>query len=139
MKLLAVAAITLVTAVGFAAAAFLGSMLTSNTAYADTDANKFWNGDKAYHEHCSSCHGDWGQGIHIFGPPLKGDPFVVSGGADLIAKTIEEGRQGAFKHYRAYSGMPVFNFLSDGEVDAIVDYLKNGLQTATPPTGQSGQ
>jgi mono/diheme cytochrome c family protein len=63
----------------------------------------------------------------------------VSGGADLIHKTIEEGRQGAFKHYRAYSGMPVFNFLSDGEIDAIVDYLKNGLQSATPPTEQSGQ
>jgi mono/diheme cytochrome c family protein len=119
----------------------LGSCLALVTcqAIADTDANKFWNGDKSYHEHCSSCHGNWGQGIGIFGPPLKGDAFVVSGGADLIAKTIEEGRQGPFKHYRAYSGMPVFNFLSDGEVDAIVDYLKNGLQTAAPPTEQSGQ
>ena len=118
-------------------AAAVGSCLALVTcqAYADTDANKYWNGDKEYHVHCSSCHGNWGQGIGIFGPPLKGDAFVVSGGADLIAKTILEGRQGAFKHYRAYSGMPEFNFLSDGEVDAIVDYLKNGLQSATPPSG----
>jgi mono/diheme cytochrome c family protein len=125
--------------ISLAAALGSGLALVACQATADTDANKFWNGDKSYHEHCSSCHGNWGQGIGIFGPPLKGDAFVVSGGADLIAKTIEEGRQGAFKHYRAYSGMPVFNFLSDGEVAAIVDYLKNGLQAAAPPAEQSGQ
>jgi mono/diheme cytochrome c family protein len=125
--------------ISLAAALGSGLAFVAGQATADTDANKFWNGDKEYHVHCSSCHGNWGQGIGIFGPPLKGDAFVVSGGADLIAKTIQEGRQGPFKHYRAYSGMPVFNFLSDGEIDAIVDYLKNGLQTATPPTEQSGQ
>lgn len=113
----------------------LGSMVAARQAYADTDANKYWNGDAQYHVHCSSCHGDWGQGIGLFGPPLKGDAFVVHGSVDIIAQTIEQGRQGAFKHYRAYSGMPVFNFLAVGEVDAIVDYLKNGLQDATPPDG----
>ena len=57
---------------------------------------------------------------------------MVSGGAKIVAQTIIDGRQGPYKHFRAYSGMPEFNFLSVGEVDAIVDYLKNGLQTATP-------
>ncbi|WP_329671394.1 cytochrome c [Limnobacter sp.] len=117
----------------YAAAVGLGCILTAKQACADTDANKYWNGDTQYHVHCSSCHGNWGQGIGLFGPPLKGDAFVVHGSVDIIAQTIEQGRQGAFKHYRAYSGMPVFNQLPVGEIDAIVDYLKNGLQEATPP------
>lgn len=59
---------------------------------------------------------------------------MVSGGAKLVAQTIIDGRQGPYKHFKAYSGMPEFNFLAVGEVDAIVDYLKNGLQTAPPDT-----
>lgn len=116
-----------------AAAAGISCLLAQTQAYADTPANQFWNGEKQYQVHCASCHGDWGQGIGIFGPPLKEDAFVVSGGAGIIAQTIIEGRQGPKKHFRAYSGMPEFNQLSVGQVDAIVDYLKHGLQKATPP------
>ena len=117
----------------WAAAVGITGMLLQTQAYGDTPANQFWNGEKQYAVHCASCHGDWGQGIGLFGPPLKEDAFVVSGGAGIVAKTIIEGRQGPMKHFRAYSGMPEFNELPVGEVDAIVDYLKNGLQKATPP------
>jgi len=112
----------------------LGCILTQTQVFADTPANQFWNGEKQYQVHCSSCHGNWGQGIGIFGPPLKGDPFVVNAGAKVVAQTIIDGRQGPYKHFKAYSGMPEFNFLAEGEVEAIVDYLKNGLQTAAPNT-----
>ena len=117
-----------------AAAVGFGCMFAQTQAYADTPANQFWNGEKQYEVHCASCHGDWGQGIGIFGPPLKGDALVVNGGVDIVAQTILEGRQGPYKRFKDYSGMPEFNFLSVGEVDAIVDYLKNGLQKAAPPS-----
>jgi mono/diheme cytochrome c family protein len=100
-------------------------------------ATQLWNGPTQYQMHCSGCHGYWGQGITIYGPPLQGDPFVVHGSVAIIAQTIEQGRQGAFKHYRAYSGMPRFNQLSVGEIYSIVNYLQNGLQSATPESGLS--
>ncbi|HXZ50266.1 MAG TPA: cytochrome c [Usitatibacter sp.] len=111
-----------------------GCMSAQTQALADSPANQFWNGEKQYQVHCSSCHGNWGQGIGIFGPPLKGDPFVTSAPANIVAQTVIDGRQGPYKHFKAYSGMPEFNYLDVGEVDAIVDYLKNGLQTAPPNT-----
>ena len=86
-------------------------------------ATQLWNGQKQFQVHCSGCHGYWGQGIGIYGIPLKGDAFVMHGSVDIIAQTIEQGRQGAFKHFRAYSGMPKFNELSVGEVYSIVHYL----------------
>lgn len=124
------------TTVTFLCAVALGlsCMLASTPTYADTPASQFWNGEKQYMVHCASCHGNWGQGIGIFGPPLKGDALVVDAGNDVVAKTILEGRQGPYKLYKNFSGMPEFNFLSVGQVDAIVDYLKNGLQKATAPS-----
>ncbi len=100
-------------------------------------ATQLWNGPTQFQMHCSGCHGYWGQGITIYGPPLKGDAFVMHASVDLIAQTIEQGRQGAFKHFRAYSGMPRFNQLSVGEIYSIIDYLKNGLQSATEESGLS--
>lgn len=100
-------------------------------------ATQLWDGKHTYEVSCSSCHGDWGQGIRLFGPPLKGDAFVVHAPESLIAKTIQDGRQGPYKHFRAYSGMPRFQYLRGGKLLALIAYLKGGLQTATEPSDKS--
>jgi mono/diheme cytochrome c family protein len=90
-----------------------------------------FDGDYVFHKYCSGCHGKNGQGIELFGIPLRGDPYVTAGKPEIIAQTIQMGRKYRDKLHREYSGMPKFQYIRAGEIDALIAYLKGPLQEAS--------
>jgi mono/diheme cytochrome c family protein len=94
----------------------------------NTTAGKMFDGTYTYHRRCAGCHGESGEGVSLFGPPLAGDAFVTASGADAIGYVINMGRKYRDKMYPAYSGMPKFQFITGGELQALIDHLKGPLQ-----------
>ena len=70
------------------------------------------NGERLYHKHCVVCHND--NGIGGIGLPLNGLK-IAHFPRDYLFKTIRLGREGRV--------MPAFDFLSDAQVNAIVDHI----------------
>lgn len=91
-------------------------------------ADQMFDGMHIYNRSCSGCHGASGQGVTLFGPPLVGDTFLKTGGNQAIGYVIDMGRKYRDKMYPAYSGMPKFQFIRGGELQALIDYLKGPLQ-----------
>jgi mono/diheme cytochrome c family protein len=91
-------------------------------------ADQMFDGAFAFHRMCSDCHGASGQGVTLFGPPLAGDAFITASGDNAIAYVINNGRKYRDKMYPAYSGMPKFQFITGGELQALIDHLKGPLQ-----------
>lgn len=87
-----------------------------------------FDGAYIYEVRCSSCHGKKGEGISVFGIPLRGNAFVTQGSAQSIGDAIHNGRAGEMKRYPDYSGMPRFQGIRAGELSALVAYMKTGLQ-----------
>lgn len=115
------------------AAAAVGSTVTAvalafaQSALAQNSSDAF-DGQWRYDVSCSSCHGESGEGISKFGPPLQGDQFVRNAPANTIIRVIQQGRYNRDKAYPEYQGMPAFYYIRAGEAQALVQYLKNGLQ-----------
>lgn len=93
-------------------------------------ADQMFDGAHLYHVSCAGCHGGAGEGVTLFGPPLAGDAFVTSSGDDVVGNVIQMGRKYRAKLYPAYPGMPTFQFIRGGELEALVDHLKGPLQGA---------
>jgi mono/diheme cytochrome c family protein len=91
-------------------------------------ADKMFDGAHVYQRSCAGCHGATGKGVTLFGPPLAGDAFVTASGADAIGYVINNGRKYRDKMYPAYPGMPKFQFITGGELQALIDYVKGPLQ-----------
>ncbi|MEE8575139.1 MAG: cytochrome c [Thermodesulfobacteriota bacterium] len=71
---------------------------------------------------CSACHGANAAGGPM-APALAGSDFI-KGDAAAVKDTIKNGRSGGEKKYAKFAmSMPKFG-LSDGELDALVSYLK---------------
>lgn len=87
-----------------------------------------FDGAYVYEVKCSSCHGKKGEGISLFGIPLRGNAFITQGSAESIAEAIHKGRTGEMKRYPDYSGMPRFQGIRAGELSALIAYMKTGLQ-----------
>ncbi len=81
------------------------------------------NGAHLYERHCSACHGVTGQGG--VGVPLALPSFLAGADDDFLFKTIRNGRPGRV--------MPAFVGLSDAEVQAIVQHVRN-WSTESQPT-----
>ncbi len=91
--------------------AFAGSALASD-------------GGALYKAKCAACHGATGQGTAM-APAFNGNAFIKDSAAGDVAHVIKEGRQGAAKKYKNFAiGMPAQKGMADGDVDAIVGYLK---------------
>jgi mono/diheme cytochrome c family protein len=104
--------------------------LSIGRASGQTTAGKTFDGAYTYHRRCAGCHGESGEGVSLFGPPLAGDAFVTASGADAIGYVINMGRKYRDKMYPAYSGMPKYQFITGGELQALIDHLKGPLQGA---------
>lgn len=105
----------------------LGGALAPAAAIAANDAAEM------YKLRCSHCHGADGQGTRAsvppLGPAIRGNPFVVNGSPAAISRVIRKGRQGQKRIYDdAYPNMPAFGFEVVPDTDALVAYLKGGLQ-----------
>ena len=92
------------------------------------DASNAFDGEWRYQTSCASCHGKNGEGISAFGPALKANTFVMQAPAATIITVIQDGRYNRNKSYPDYSGMPSFYYIRAGEAEALVNYLKGGLQ-----------
>jgi mono/diheme cytochrome c family protein len=78
---------------------------------------------KVFSSKCAMCHGKAAQGGPM-GPALKGNEFVQKTEAADLKKLILEGRKKEAKIYpKIPGGMPAIK-LTDDELTAIVDYIK---------------
>ena len=73
---------------------------------------------------CAACHGPEGRGTAM-APAFKGNEWVRDADGGEIAGVIKDGRQGPAKRYKRFAlGMPA-NRLDEGDLDALVAYLKS--------------
>jgi mono/diheme cytochrome c family protein len=110
-----------VSVLAFAVALGVGFKLASG-------ADQVFDGQYIYANSCSTCHGEAGQGVMLFAPPLKGDGFITMGDDKAITDVIHWGRKYQAKMYKDYMGMPRFQFIRAGEMDDLISFLKGGLQ-----------
>ena len=81
------------------------------------------DGAAMFAANCSACHQDHGQGIPGAFPALAGNTFV-QGPADLVAKTVINGR----------GGMPSFrNDLKDDQIAAILSFVRQAWGNKAGP------
>lgn len=111
----------------FASALIAAGALVPIPATAEIDAAAI------YAVRCSNCHGANGQGTRAtlpsLGPALKGNPFIVNGSPAAIKQVIRKGRSGQKRLYDdTFPNMPSFGPEPVPDVDALVAYLKGGLQ-----------
>jgi mono/diheme cytochrome c family protein len=123
---------------GIALAVLLAVAAVSIGAAGDqATTDKLFDGAFLYRQSCEGCHGTAGEGVTLFGPPLAGDAFITASGDEAIAYVINMGRKYRDKMYPAYPGMPKFQHITGGELQALIDYLKGPLQqgAAKPASG----
>lgn len=75
------------------------------------------DGAQLFATHCAACHGKGGQGG--VGVPLALPDFLASVDDAFLRKTIRMGRQGRV--------MPAFTSLEEGEVEALVGYIRSWM------------
>lgn len=95
---------------------FLVITLFSMNAYSAPD------GDELYARYCSACHGENGNGG--VGVPLALPSFLNSVSDEYLKKTIRYGRSGRI--------MPAFESLSDAQVNAIAEHIRNWSDKPAP-------
>ena len=95
-------------------------LLSSVNAYAAP------HGDELYVTHCSSCHGNDGNGG--VGVPIALPSFLDSVSNEYLIKTIRHGRPGRI--------MPAFDSLSDAQVNAIVTHVRSWSDNPAPVESQ---
>jgi mono/diheme cytochrome c family protein len=113
---------------GVIALAIVLAVAAMAIAAASETSGQMFDGAYVYDRSCATCHGASGEGVTLFGPPLAGDAFVISTGVDGIGYVINMGRKYRDKMYPAYSGMPRFQFITGGELEALIDYVTGPLQ-----------
>lgn len=93
------------------------SALSLHTAAFSSD-----RGASLYTENCAICHGDDGMGG--MGVPLALKSFLDSASTEYLRRTIRMGRPGRI--------MPSFYWMSDEDIDAIIQFM-SGWRTTPPP------
>lgn len=73
---------------------------------------------------CTACHGKDAGGTKNMAPSLKDSKFVKTAPDADVKATILNGRAGAKKMYKDIPTAMPANKLTDGEVSAVVTYLK---------------
>ncbi len=82
------------------------------------------NGAGLFKSKCLACHGPDGKGTAM-APAFTGNAWIKDSSAADIAAVIKKGRNGAAKTYKNFAlGMPPQS-LSDGDINALVEYLKS--------------
>lgn len=98
------------------------------------------DGKALYGQHCAACHGAQGQGVPGAIPPLAGNPRVQD--EAYVVKVVREGLSGPLEvHGIPYAGvMPPMPQVSEGEANAIAQYLKNlsGTPASLPASRVQG-
>jgi mono/diheme cytochrome c family protein len=83
------------------------------------------NGAGLFKSKCLACHGPDGKGTAM-APAFAGNAWIKDTSAADIAAVIKKGRNGSAKLYKNFAlGMPPQGSLSDGDINALVEYLKS--------------
>ena len=91
-------------------------------------------GEKLYQQHCTDCHGSQGQGVPNAYPPLAGNRAVTMPVTHNLLQTVLYGgfAPDTAGHQRPY-GMPPFTLvLSDGDIAALLTYLRASWGNGAP-------
>lgn len=107
-------------------------MTTNKANELDEDEKQlFALGRKLYLNSCSGCHGNEGEGLHRFAPPLRNSEWVL-GDARRLTLILLHGIEGplevAGKRYAEPEILPVMpghSTLGDQQLSAIVTYIRN--------------
>ncbi len=85
-------------------------------------------GGKVYAQHCAACHGKSGKGVAGVYPPLDGNSSVTEPtGINAIRMVLLGGfTPVTAANQRPYSMPPFAQQLNDGEVAAVVTYIRRG-------------
>lgn len=105
---------------------------------------QFAEGRQKYLVSCAGCHGSNGKGASRMGPPLAGSEWVLGDEIRLsliLLHGIEGPIEVAGKKYDAPEILPVMpshSTMSDGDIAAILTYIRNEWGNQAPPvTGRT--
>jgi mono/diheme cytochrome c family protein len=92
-------------------------------------------GEAIYRDQCSACHGIDGRGVAMMFPSLAQSSLVHAGDpTSAIRLVLRGGRSVATNAEPTAPGMPSFGWqLSDGQVAAVLTYVRNAWQTEASP------
>ncbi|RIW15236.1 dehydrogenase [Algoriphagus lacus] len=100
---------------------------------------QFAEGRQKYLVSCAGCHGSNGKGASRMGPPLAGSEWVLGDEIQLsliLLHGIEGPIEVAGKKYDAPEILPVMpshSTLTDGDIAAILTYIRNEWGNQAPP------
>ena len=90
-------------------------------------------GARLYDRLCASCHQRDGAGAKGLYPPLAGTP-VPTGDGSVMAAWVLLGVRPPSLPRGAYAGvMPQFNYLSDVDAAAVINYVRSSFSNAATP------
>ncbi|MEM6709224.1 MAG: cytochrome c [Pseudomonadota bacterium] len=92
------------------------------------------DGGRLYTNNCSSCHQGNGGGLAGVFPPLAGSSWVT-GSDERLVQILLYGIQGPIEvNGVTYNGaMPAFGYLSDGELAAVLTFIRSSWGNSAPP------
>ena len=95
-------------------------------------------GSKLYEDHCAACHGDRGQGVAGAYPALAGNRAVTMPVTQNLVQVVLRGGFAPSTHGNPRPfGMPPFaNVLSDGDVAAVITYLRTSWGNKAAPVSE---
>ncbi len=104
----------------------LSLLATSPPFWAQGTMDLIKQGQEKFNDTCAACHRTNGEGLPDKFPALKGNPFVLGDPVPVIT-TVLNGRQGKLGQMPAWR-----EFLNDGEVAAVVSYIRNAWGNQAP-------
>lgn len=115
---------------------YLGPTPPPGTAPAASTADAA-DGGAIYAQNCATCHGPKGRGQPGAFPPLAGNPDLVRDDGTFPASVVLHGMDGAIDVAGSTynSPMPPFGHLSNAEVAAVVNYVREAFGNAGPAPG----
>jgi mono/diheme cytochrome c family protein len=100
--------------------------LAAHPALAQEGGDLLKQGQAVYESNCADCHRSNGEGLPVKFPALKGNAFVM-GDPQPVLDTVLHGRKGKLGQMPAWQ-----EFLNDGEVAAVVSYIRNAWGNQAP-------
>ena len=91
------------------------------------------DGRSLYEDHCATCHQADGYGVPFINPPLV-DSAVVAGDPSILSYWVFSGNSPDDAGYESeFSGlMPGFDQLSDAELAAILNFIRQEFADISP-------
>lgn len=107
---------------------------SSDAPAAPGSADELALGGEVFAQNCETCHGPGARG-GLAGPPLVHEIYAPDHHPDSAIRTAVA--QGVQPHHWEFSGMPPITGLSEGDVDAVIAFIRGAQRDEwggdTPP------